>query len=61
MNKQTSFYIVLAILVILASNYATFWATTQIKDKAVLQEKLDKYEQITAVQAGALTDGPKAQ
>lgn len=51
------FGVALVALLVL-SNYGTYWVTSTISQIKLLEEKLDKYEQVTSQQAAALTDGP---
>lgn len=59
MNTKQTVGVAIVIALLVLSNYATFWATSKVKQITVLEEKLDKYEQINAEQASLLTDGPK--
>lgn len=58
MNTKQSIGVAIVIALLVLSNYATFWATTQVNQIKVLEEQLDKYEQIAGQQAALLTDGP---
>lgn len=61
MKTNTVLAAAVIVVLLVVTNYATFWATNKVGQIATLSEKLDKYEQVNATQAGALTDGPKAQ